>query len=136
MNRMFESIDALFDSGADLTIDVKKQHEDRIQALKESVAKKRAAKLLEQQKNDRKAIKESICDKINGKSCDEFIEESASTSETEERVMAMVDDGAVSKDSVLEAILRWLDTDTVEAFFKDFARENDLFDVNADEEEI
>lgn len=67
-NKMFDAIDVLFDSGKDLTVDTKKSHEDRIQALKESVEKKRAAKLLEQQKADKKkALRESYKTKIDSK---------------------------------------------------------------------
>lgn len=134
MNRMFESIDALFDSGNDLTVDVKKQHEDRINALKESVAKKRAKKLLEQQNSDRKAMKESICNKINGKSCKQPVEESATESETEAKVMALVDDGVVSESDLLHSLIQYLDTDTVESFFQDYAREHDLFSYGDEED--
>ncbi len=67
-NKMFDSIDTLFDSGKDLTVDTAKSHEDRIKALKESVEKKRAAKLLEQQKASRReALRESYKTKIDSK---------------------------------------------------------------------
>lgn len=69
-NKMFDSIDALFDSGKDLTVDVKKSHEDRIKALKESVEKKRAAKLLEKEnaaKTTKVDLKESYKTKIDSK---------------------------------------------------------------------
>ena len=49
-NKLFNSIDALFESNADIVKDVKKDHDARVKALKESVEKKRKAKLIESQR--------------------------------------------------------------------------------------